>query len=74
MTVGLETVVSYFPDEIAQRDDFDYLAPITPEEKIVRINHFLLSVTRYDFPHVPLLSQSSGKYEAQTGFDHRPQA
>ena len=46
----------------------------TGRKGIVRINHFLLSVTRYDFPHVPLLSQSSGKYEAQTGFDHRPQA
>ncbi len=31
MTVGLETVVSYFPEEITQRSDFDYLAPITPD-------------------------------------------
>lgn len=32
MTVGLETVVSYFPDEITQSSDFDYLAPITPND------------------------------------------
>jgi 3-oxoacyl-[acyl-carrier-protein] synthase III len=32
MTVGLETVVSYFPDEIMQRSDFDYLAAITPDD------------------------------------------
>jgi 3-oxoacyl-[acyl-carrier-protein] synthase-3 len=32
MTVGLETVVSYFPDEIMLRSDFDYLTPITPDD------------------------------------------
>jgi 3-oxoacyl-[acyl-carrier-protein] synthase-3 len=32
MTVGLETVVSYFPEETTQRSNFDYLAPITPDD------------------------------------------
>jgi len=32
MKVGLETVVSYFPDTAVKREDFDYLDPVIPED------------------------------------------
>ena len=32
MKVGLETVVSHFPETVLKRSDFSYLDPVTPEE------------------------------------------
>lgn len=38
MKVGLETVVSYFPETVVKREDFSYLDPVIPEgmEKMFR--------------------------------------